>query len=375
MAPRSEAPILVDYLGNPDVNLYLPCKAGELGQELDSNTITITRVIHPEELSMLKGMTVNIDELNFLAQAMTRFDQNEETQFLAAASLAENVDVKDLINISLNTSHYTVINSFCDLAGAGKQHLKNLGAQTSTLEHEEFVEAGKQLLISGRGIPTSRGLLFENEEVPFETLYDGNHLPWYRCRNDIIAGIQIRYGGGTEYLYLPEESFAIDRALERLGCPVLADCSVEFDVYGFNTEKWKARLDSVLEKEGLYGANRLTEALSRHWMNQDKLLSVVEFAQAEGSEDIKRLADHFDDFMVLDHARTAVDVAKYFVAHEDGYRVDGYARAFVDFQRMGEAIIANREGQFVGDGFVCMEKGKSLEQIMEATTPGMELAM
>lgn len=134
-------------------------------------------------------------------------------------------------------------------------------------------------------------------------------------------------------------------------------------------------MESVFVKESLHGANLFAESICLCWRRTNELLSVAEFAQAEGSEDIKRLAEHIDDFVVLDHAKSAEDVAKYFVAHKAGFHVDNCVREFVDFQRMGETIIASQEGRFVGDGFVCMKKGKSLEQIMEDSSPGMELTM
>ena len=369
------ATIEVEYLGCKGKSLSLPCSDSELGQRLESSKILITRVLHPEGLSLLKDALVNVDELNFLAKVMEGYDPDREAQFLAGVSISRDISMKDLINISLNTSHYTVIKDCSDLAAAGERHLKNLGHATLTMEPEEFVNAGKRLLASGRGVPTEYGLLFENTEVPILSLYDGRHLPWYWCRDEVVASIRMQYGDKTDYLYLPVEDATIHKALARLGCPDLSDCSLEIDKYSFRGERWKGHMDSVFEKEGLHGANQLAEAICLCWRRTNELLSVAEFAQAEGSEDIKRLAEHIDDFVVLKHAKSAEDVAKYFVTHEDGYRVDSYVREFVDFQRMGESIIANREGQFVGDGFVCMEKGKSLEQIMEDPSPGMELTM
>ncbi len=369
------ATIEVEYRGCKGNILSLPCSDSELGQKLESSKILITRVVHPEGLSLLKDALVSVDELNFLAKVMEGYDPDRETQFLAGLSIARDINMKDLINISLNTSHYTVIKDCSDLSAAGERHLKNLGHAALTMEPEEFVNAGKGLLASGRGVPTEYGLLFENAEVPVLNLYDGHHLPWYWCRDEIVASVRMRYEGRKDYLYLPVENATIHKALARLECPDLSDCSLEIDKYSFRGERWKGHMDSVFEKEGLHGANQLAEAVCLCWRRTNELLLVAEFAQAKGSEDIKRLAEHIDDFVVLDHAKSAVDVAQYFVAHEDGYRVDSYAREFVDFQQMGESIITEREGQFAGDGFVCMEKGKSLEQIMEAPSPGMELTM
>lgn len=85
---------------------------------------------------------------------------------MAAASLEKSPDLERLINLSFNINHYSVIRDVSDLAGIGQYHLLNIRGSLSKTELEtiDFAQAGRDLLSSGKGIPTDYGLLFENEE-------------------------------------------------------------------------------------------------------------------------------------------------------------------------------------------------------------------
>ena len=48
-----------------------------------------------------------------------------------------------------------------------------LDEMTST----DFAKIGKELMASGKGITTPYGVLFVNEDIPFEPMYDGRHFP------------------------------------------------------------------------------------------------------------------------------------------------------------------------------------------------------
>lgn len=146
-----------------------------------SQEIPISGIIWPSGLNMLSGLMVDADELNFLAKSIERFDDSEYDQFMAAASLEKSPDLERLINLSFNINHYTVVRDVSDLAGIGQYHLLNIRGSLTKGEQEtiDFAQVGRNLLTSGKGIPTEHGLLFENEEVPFKQIYDGTTFPPY----------------------------------------------------------------------------------------------------------------------------------------------------------------------------------------------------
>lgn len=94
-----------------------PMKDSELDREMKSmgfgtsNEIPIASVAWPDGLYMLKGLKVDADELNFLAKSIERFDKSEFDRFSAAARELKHPDVEDLINLSFNIEHYTLVSA------------------------------------------------------------------------------------------------------------------------------------------------------------------------------------------------------------------------------------------------------------------------
>lgn len=102
-------------LALPHKQRYLPCRDSELEEVLravnagSSNEITIINVMWPEGLRMLNGLTVDADEMNFLAKRMDSFVPMELMKFIAAASVINDMDTCKLINLSFNTERYTLL--------------------------------------------------------------------------------------------------------------------------------------------------------------------------------------------------------------------------------------------------------------------------
>ena len=129
------------------------------------------------------------------------------------------------------------------MAQIGKMRYMSIhgGILPEDQESIDFAEIGRKLLSSGTGIPTEFGLLYENKDEPFETSYNGVNFPAYYYRADFIAGVRLEYSGKSEYLYLPEEPVTIEKALKRLGCPDLVECTVIVECYGNIDDNWQRR--------------------------------------------------------------------------------------------------------------------------------------
>lgn len=356
------------YEGN--TSLIFPMKDSALADKLQSigcgNEIPISGVIWPSGLHILNGLLVNADELNFLAKSIERFDESEYDQFMAAASLEKSPDLERLINLSFNINHYTAIRDVSNLAGIGEYHLMNIRGSLSMTELEttDFAQVGRDLLSSGKGVPTEYGLLFENEEVPFQQVYGGTTFPPYLYRGNEVAVVNMHYQGKTEYLYLPEEDISIEKALKRLGAPCLSDCTSEMEIFNCPDGCWRDGLETNFEIAGLREANYLAEVLARPEIDLYKLQCVTEYEVVVAGEEIKKLADHLDDFIVIKGAETAADVGEYITQHEIGYEVGENMPDFVDYSKLGEYIKQERDGVFMGSCFVCMEACSDFQQIM-----------
>ena len=365
------------YEGN--TSLIFPMKDSVLADKLQSigcgNEIPISGVIWPSGLNMLNGLVVSADELNFLAKSIERFDDSEYDQFLAAASLEKSPDLERLINLSFNINHYTVIRDVSDLAGIGEYHLMNIQGCLSNEELEtiEFAKVGCDLLSSGKGVPTEYGLLFENEEVPFRQVYDGTTFPPYLYRGNEVAVVNMHYQGKTEYLYLPEEDISIEKAMKRLSAPCLGDCTMELEIFNCPDKFWRDGLENNFDIAGLREANYLAEVLARPDIDLYKLRQVTDYAEVVAGDEIQKLADHLDDFIVIKGAETYADVGEYITQHEEGYEVGENMPDFVDYSKLGEFIMQEREGEFMGGCFVCMEDGCDYSLIMDEKPHTMEM--
>ena len=365
------------YEGN--TSLIFPMKDSALADKMQAlgcgNELPISGVIWPSGLNVLNGLKVSADELNFLAKSIERLDDSEYDQFLAAVSLEKSPDLERLINLSFNINHYTVVRDVSDLAGIGEYHMMNIRGSLSKMELEtiDFAQVGRDLLSSGKGIPTEYGLLFENEEVPFQQVYDGTTFPPYLYRGNEVAVVNMHYQGKTEYLYLPEEDISIEKALKRLGAPCLSDCTSEMEIFNCPDECWRDRLETNFEIAGLREANFLAEVLARPDIDLYKLQCVTDYADVVAGEEIRKLANHLDDFIFIQDAKTSIDVGKYVALNEPGFEAGDELEDFIDYQKLGEYIVKSRDGQFLYDGFVCMEDSCDYTQIMGENPHDMEM--
>lgn len=165
------------------ISLSFPCADSEMEKQLErfigrgksELNLFISEVNEPKELSVLQGRFVNLDELNYLAKRMEGMDHQERIQYYATAAHCGMHDMKDLINLTFNLSCYTLIRDFSSMEAIGRTHLLNLlgGLEDDLFETNDFAAEGKALIASGRGVVTEFGILFRNEEITFDEVYDG----------------------------------------------------------------------------------------------------------------------------------------------------------------------------------------------------------
>ncbi|ANU55593.1 hypothetical protein I5Q82_01495 [Acutalibacter muris] len=328
----------------------------------------------PEALAMLNGKEIDLDELNFLAKSLDRFTPYEQDQFWAIVQMEQPSDLKALINLAFNMERYTLVQNVTDLAAVGKKYLLNkMGTlPASEIDNLDFEQAGRELLTSGDGTPTTYGLLFTNEDVPYREVYHGATFPYCEPRRDIIAVAKMEYGPKTEYLYLPEDELAIIKAARRMGAPSPDMCRVAFTDFMLDAPTWIQHLETMLCEHGLGVANELADAFPRTTEGFEKLAAVVEYADVSSSGEVMRIARHLEDFVFIKDAETDEDVGHHFVSFDSEYRASPELADYIDFDALGNQISEDREGQFVEGGFVCMDSGCSLEMILD---DDLDLAM
>ena len=184
------------------------------------------------------------DELNYLARRMDSFDMNELFQFYAAAQHEGYHEPKDLINLTFNLPCYTIVQNLSSIEAVSEVYYLTVHGAMSRVEQQctDFAAIGRELMRSGKGKATQFGLLFRNDEIPFEEVYDGTVFPDYDYSGESLVTAAAQYNGKTEYLYLPCDSLAITKAMYRLGAGSVSDLSFTPEDISTNSPAWFDRL-------------------------------------------------------------------------------------------------------------------------------------
>lgn len=256
--------------GSFSTEICFPCSETELSNklgELDMNTEHLAPIgtiieIEPAELSVLEDCDVSLDALNYLGKHMDGMDKRELNKFLAVLSCDEleiGYSLKEIINLTYNLARYTLIKDTSDLECVGRIHMLNVRGVLSESEYnniEWLRSEGQKLLDSGKGISTDYGLLFVNDEISFEEVFNGRTFPPYYCDTNAVVTAEISYGDLTELAELPCEDIAIKKALYRLGAESISDCEISFETTQDISDELSEKI-SEAEKKDLFELNRL----------------------------------------------------------------------------------------------------------------------
>ncbi len=241
-------------------------KLGELGMNLAHLSPMATVIeIEPSELSVLEDCEVSLDALNYLGKRLDGMDELEQKRFLAALSCEEaeiGYGLKNIINLTYNLEHFTLIEDTSDLEKAGLTHMLVIRGGLSVTESQNkdwLIAEGRKLLDSGKGIDTGYGTLFINEEFPFRDVFNGTTFPAYYCESNSVLSVELGFSNQTELVELPCEEVAIKKALCRLGADDILDCKVEVDSSrNISDEQWE-KIREVEKTKDVFGLNKLLQ--------------------------------------------------------------------------------------------------------------------
>ena len=331
--------------------------------------VMVNEITEPEELKYLERDEWNIEELNFLAKRMESFDKREQSQFDAAVSIFRPKTVEALINYTYNLPRFTLISDFSTPNAIGVSHILNR-KQVMSLDEmasTDFAKIGKELMQSGKGITTPYGVLFVNEDIPFEPVYDGRHFPEYDYKGS-LATVAVSRKGETEYLYLPCSIQDINHALSKLPAKTWGECECSLESSNFPAEDWSENSKSILANEGVYCLNNACEALQRLYDKSDfeKLSAAMQMADVDDSESIVVLANQLNNFIHIPDAKDKEDVGRYWIDNIVGYEYDEALENYIDFASFGEDVINEHDCSFLDTGeFIALEDGVSLNRMLE----------
>ena len=364
--------------GNESTDICFPCKETDMSAALErihAENVTplelyVAEVIFPGELNFIQDRFVNLDEVNFLGKRMDSFFGDEEYQFYEAMK-AEGFDtLPDLINLSFNLNRYPLIRDISDMGKIGREYLLTVKGCLPADDEDDpkYAEFGRKLIQSGKGVFTEHGLLFVDESTPFQKLYDGQVFPPYVYDSNMLCIARAEYNGKSEYLYLPCEEKAIDKALARLGAAP-ENAKITLEDFSVNNPKWFERFKQIAADEGVYELNGLANAINSADTDLKKLWLVAEYAEVEEAGQLARLAENIGCLKIIEDVNDYEDVGRYIVDNNDCYALHPELEDYFDFNGFGEHIAEEYGGKFVGGNFIYNDTDTSLLDILYQDKP------
>ena len=323
-------------------------------------------------LKRTEMLTVNVEELNYLAKRLDSFDTGEAAQFQAMAHKLELFELKDLINLTFCCQQATVITDFSDLSAVGRDHYMNLHGgctKTEELDALDSEATARRLIESGSGTITPYGVVYDNG-MKLEQVYDGQFFPCYYYEpNAITVAVTAKSEPeDTEHitwLYLPMAQEEIDRTLQRAGITAPLDIQLRLEDTQLPNE-----VDVLLdmEQESLAGLNVLAQATDE--LSSDdmkKLGAVVTLAKPQNAEQIKNLVENLDLFDFAPGAHTPEEYGKYMIRQSGHFDYDENLDEFYDYEKYGLQRMGEEDGMFTDRGYIAYKGYTSLAEIMDGS--------
>ena len=342
--------------------------------KLTDNRVFIKSVIWLKDFSFLEGKIVDFDEVNYLGKRINGFDSYENRRFFAAIETREYLTVQDMINLTFNLDCYTLVKDISNLKSVGRNYVlcREVAISADELEKMDLEKIGRELLSTGKGIPTNYGLLFRNEDVVFAEVYKGKGFPSYYYTGGEVLGVAIEKDGEKDYIYFPCEKTEIDRALKRIGANDISECHKSIDFCG-GDEEWENYFNDLLQKNDLESVNAISSAINRLGATEDaisenlyKLSAVMEFAgvTAADTEKVIRLAGCLDEFEYYREIGNDYNLGTKLIENEIGEaaeKIDDY----IDYEKYAQDFLEENDGAYTKYGdVVYLRDDQSLSEIL-----------
>ena len=323
-------------------------------------------------LKRTEKLTVNVEELNYLAKRLDSFDAGEAAQFQAMAHKLELSELNDLINLTFCCQEATVITDFSDLAAVGRDHYMNLHGGCATVTELEVLDGegtARQLIESGSGTVTPYGVVYDNG-MKLEQVYDGQFFPCYYYEPHattvaVTSKSEPENTGHITWLYLPMAQEEIDRAIQRAGITDFADLRLRLEDSQLPNEV-NVLLD--MEHESLANLNALAQATGTLSTDDIKKLgAVVTLAKPQNAERVKNLVENLDLFDFAPDAHSPVEYGKYMIQQSGHFDYDENLDEFYDYEGYAQQRINEEDGMFADRGYIAYKGYFSLEEVMDGS--------
>ena len=323
-------------------------------------------------LKRVEMLTVNVEELSYLAKRLDSFDTGEAAQFQAMAHKLELFELKDLINLTFCCQQATVIADFSDLAAIGRNHYMNLhggSASVDELNKLDGEETARRLIENGGGTITPYGVVYDNG-MKLEQVYDGRFFPCYYYEPNVIT-VAVTSKAEPEdtnhitWLFLPMIQDEIDRALLRGGITDPSEIRLSLE------DSWLPHevLDLLdMDRVDISELNALVQALDEFSdMSIRKYAAAAVMARPHTTEQAKHLAENLDLFDFAPSAGTPEEYGKYMIQQSGRFEYDENLDAFYDYEKYGTERMNEEDGMFTDRGYIAYKGYISMEEVMNGS--------
>lgn len=358
--------------------LNLPCSqtAMEKAQrECDVADVTDTsfRIVHINsswgELHRLDGQTVDLDHLNLLARTLDSLDTREYEAFCAGVYARNISGLRDMINLSLSNSIFTVVKEGETLRDIGFRRYMDIhgGISEEDRKKTDFDAIAKEMLETVPGTVTPYGTVYETGD-PVVDFFDGVHIPAF-LDQDFVYSLYLQKDGAREYLMLPVEKGAVDKALKRLGANDPSECTIKYDMCG--TESSDLIDDIVFSDENadIYDVNRFASN-AKDMCKEDyaKLAAVTEYMQTrskvEGIKDLVEISEQLDSFTFAPGVTDEYELGRWLIKESDRYSYDPDLDDYYNYAGFGSDTMNYEKGFFVEAGYVGNTYGVRFDELL-----------
>ena len=323
----------------------------------------------PPALDFLRGMRVNVDEVDFLARSMDRYTDYELAQFQALLHDRGYHDMMTIINLSFCCDGATVITDFSNLDAVGKEHYLNINGGSAPADKFDALNGegiARDLISSGVGKVTPYGVLYDNGTQLIAAYTGKSFLPYldrhYLVEIQLAPPPTAEEGTPSTMLYMPTPEKRLERLLERGEYLTSSDIHIT----DWMTE-FPGQIQDCLRvnKDELYELNKMACAIEKLTKKElDTLSAAVLMAKPEYPSQIRHLAENLDQFEFIPNVKSAEALGRFMIQQSGHFEYDPNLEGFYDYAKYGGQRVKEQAGEFTELGYIGYTGTLSLEELM-----------
>ena len=316
----------------------------------------------PSYFGFLKGQTVSMDELNFLARRLDGMTEYEKRVVGVYSSETGIREMKQLINLTYSLQGLSLLTDLTDGNRVGlRLYLDRHLAISEEKSKMDFNAYAQKIFSEGKCKFLPHGILVD-QGFQMEEVYNGKTFPEYIDRPDeTVAVLSLgNEAGDKEYLYLPTDISAMDKVKKRLNIAAFAEGIVNGienirlpESILPSPEDMCMFLQGDVRKLTLF--NEMCQTVSRFdEAKMDQLAMAAGFVGTSEFTDITYIAKNLDEFEIHPQIHTDKEYGEFLVKEAGIFEIDELLLPYIDYAGVArdKRQAAMADSGFIPEGFV-----------------------